>query len=184
MLTQFQLASKLGVDPNSVSRWERGLVPPSKEAQVKISEIDFHPSEAFVINLLNAPGSHGSICDEDGTLCYMAAQTKALIPHEPVGMNIYEFAPAEYIEMLTLIGDRLYDDVSNITYDGDINRRPEQSGPPQLKITIVPVSETRRFAIYATPSIDPKNGAIVTLKDGSTYQLASFGGTLKDYYKA
>ena len=39
-LTQVEFAIKLGVDPITISRWERGLSKPSKLAQQRLNDLE------------------------------------------------------------------------------------------------------------------------------------------------
>lgn len=50
--TQRELADKLGVDPISVSRWERGVVEPSSRRVRRIAEITGRPVEFFYTEIV------------------------------------------------------------------------------------------------------------------------------------
>lgn len=46
LLTQRQLAERLGVEPVTISRWERGEVPPSDLNRVRLAQFfNVHPNQ-------------------------------------------------------------------------------------------------------------------------------------------
>ena len=74
-LTQKQLAAELGVEPITVSRWERGVTTPTLPRLRQIAEI----TETTVSDLVRAPDASTAEAVELAALRAELAETRALV---------------------------------------------------------------------------------------------------------
>lgn len=153
--TQRDLAEKFGVDVGTISRWERGLSVPHAELRKRFASVYIDATDQAVINFLRAPGVFGSLNSEDKCL-FVGQASQMLAPNANiVGSHPFRYTPYQYEDTIGKVGSRLLrGDVSNIIYEGPIDRPYNSDGPPFLRVTCTPIVHSRRFMFFAVP-IDP-----------------------------
>lgn len=87
-LTQKQLAESLGVEPITVSRWERGVTSPSLPRLRRIAEL----TETTVSDLVRTPDAATSHAVELAALREELAETRELV--DRVAQALERLAPA------------------------------------------------------------------------------------------
>jgi transcriptional regulator with XRE-family HTH domain len=91
-LTQKQLAEALGVEPITVSRWERGVTSPSLPRLRRIAEL----TETTVSDLVRTPDAQTTHAVELAALREELAETRELV--DRVAQALERLAPARLPE--------------------------------------------------------------------------------------